>query len=90
MFILFVFACVCEKEEIRHTMQELKQKGQGNYIQSARHDDDSDDDDRKLDHVSEDIVDDSWKKQRYTTKQLHKKLDAVSQICIQLTSVSCV
>ena len=41
-------------------------------------DDDDDDDNNVRDDVSVDVVDEKWKKQRYTSNQLRKKLDAVS------------
>ncbi|KAL8613723.1 hypothetical protein ACOMHN_029815 [Nucella lapillus] len=64
------------EEEIRRTMQAMKEKGQL-YSQGRGDDsDDSDDDDRNKEDVSEDVVDERWKKQRYTVKQMHKKLDA--------------
>lgn len=35
------------------------------------------DEDTTKEVVEEDMVDDRWKKQRYTSKQLQKKIDAV-------------
>ncbi|XP_076445679.1 calcyphosin-2-like [Babylonia areolata] len=62
------------EDEIQRTIQAMKQKGQSHY--NGDDDDNSDEDSRNKEDVSEDVVDDRWKKQRYTTSQLHKKLDA--------------
>ena len=67
--------CLCQ-EEVQRTMQAMKQKSQSHH-QPARDIDDEENDGNHED-VGDDIVDERWKKQRYTSNQLRKKLDAVS------------
>ena len=57
-------------------MQAMKQKSQSHH-QPARDSDDEENDGNHED-VGYDVVDERWKKQRYTSNQLRKKLDAVS------------
>ena len=64
-------------------MQAMKQKSQSHYQPVT--DSDEEDDDGNREDVGDDDVDERWKKQRYTSNQLHKKLDAVSGIAAPRT-----
>lgn len=74
------------KAEILKAVSAMKQAYQSNVPGMNSN---QNQDDEFKNEIGEDIVDDSWKKQRYSSKELMKKLDAVSRssyYCLEMIS----